>query len=382
MIPAYRSPFKLDAVDMETSARDRLEMLAAAVAGDSRITIDECEIMREGVSYTVDTLEDIIQRYLPTGKLTLIIGDDLAEDFPKWRDSEKILKMADIAIGRRNKSAVTNLPYPHIFLDNEIMNISSEMVKQLIKEERETSRSKPWRALVPKGVRAVIEDKKLYGFQRISPVPSPQSPVPIKNAMDCTQANILLIEKAVRASVSLGRYLHSKNTAILAHDLCIRFGLDPLAGYLAGIAHDIGKELTNRQMVKLAKMDKMKITEIEVKKPSLLHGRAGAILLKKRFHIYNKDVLEAVATHTYGRENMGPLAKVIYIADKAESSRNIDSELRRLCTTCPADTEVTLDTILYAILHKTVRGLQSRKLVLSEDTLRLLDRMKEQGEGR
>ena len=56
MIPAYRSPFKLAAEGMENSAADRLDMLAAAVEGDSRLAIDCCEIRREGISYTVDTL--------------------------------------------------------------------------------------------------------------------------------------------------------------------------------------------------------------------------------------------------------------------------------------------------------------------------------------
>ena len=87
LIPAYRSPFKLQAEGMESGADDRLAMLAAAVCGDGRLAIDDCEIRRGGVSYTVDTLEDIIVRYMPTGKPSIIIGDDLAVDFPKWHKS-------------------------------------------------------------------------------------------------------------------------------------------------------------------------------------------------------------------------------------------------------------------------------------------------------
>jgi HD superfamily phosphohydrolase YqeK len=68
---------------------------------------------------------------------------------------------------------------------------------------------------------------------------------------------------------------------------------------------------------------------------------------------------------------MGPLAKVIYIADKTEVSRNIDPALRKMCV------EEDLDSILYAVLKKTISKLESRKLDLSESTIRLLDRMKE-----
>ena len=353
MIPAYRSPFKLESEEMEDNARDRVDMLAAAVAGNSRLAIDGCEIRREGISYTVDTLEDIIARYMPDEKPSLIIGDDLAGDFPKWRESEKILRLADIIAVRRINSAVVNYPFPHTFIDNEVMNISSHMVRQRIAEGSD------WRSLVPSGVRAIIEDRRLYGFGG-------------KEAdEDCCQTVILRIEAAARETLSVERFLHSRNTALLAHDLCRRFGLDPVAGYLAGIAHDLTKQIDGKQMMKLAKSDGMEITALEREKPNLLHGRAAAVLLRERFCIHNKDVLEAVAVHTYGRENMGPLAKVIYIADKAEVSRNIDSDLRRMCN------EGDMDSLLFAVLKRTVSKLQARELNLSDETLRLLDRMKE-----
>jgi HD superfamily phosphohydrolase YqeK len=68
---------------------------------------------------------------------------------------------------------------------------------------------------------------------------------------------------------------------------------------------------------------------------------------------------------------MGALAKVIYIADKVEVSRNIDPALRKMCF------EESLDSILYAVLNKTVIKLQSKELDLSEETQRLLKKMKE-----
>jgi len=43
-VPAYRSPFKLGAVGMESSVKDRVDMLAASIVGDYRFAIDICEI--------------------------------------------------------------------------------------------------------------------------------------------------------------------------------------------------------------------------------------------------------------------------------------------------------------------------------------------------
>jgi nicotinate (nicotinamide) nucleotide adenylyltransferase len=366
MIPAFCSPFKPEAEGMEGGANDRLDMLAAAAAGDSRLAIDDCEIRRGGVSYTVDTIEDIISRYIPGGKPALIIGDDLAADFPKWRDSDKILELADIVIVRRKKPAAGDAQanvyrYAHTLLDNEIMDISSHAIRQKIKQGMD------WRSLVPSGARVIIEDRRLYGYNGNEQ----NSNVPFTDDKDCSMSVILRIEEEARRTLTTERFLHSRNTALLAHDLCRRFGINPTAGYLAGIAHDLAKQTDSKILLKIVKDDGLPVTELEKERPNLLHGRAAAVLLKERFCIHNKDVLEAVAFHTSGKENMSLLAKVVYIADKVEVSRNIDPALRKMCV------NEDLDSILYAVLKKQIGKLQSRELKLSEDTLRMLNKMKE-----
>ena len=355
MIPAYRSPFKLAAKGMEETAKDRLDMLAASIAGDPRLTFDDCEIRREGVSYTVDTLKDIINRYLPDGKPALIIGDDLAGEFLKWHNSDVILELADIVIARRTYSQEINFPFPNKQITNDVMEISSAMVRQRIGE------GKDWRCLVPAAARAIIEDRCLYGFCGNMD----------HNAVK--QETIMGIEAAVRENVGTGRFLHSRNTALLAWDLCRRFGLNPDMGYLAGIVHDLGKPLGDKKLLELVKSDGRGISKLEKEKPSLLHGRAAAVLLRERFCINNKDVLEAVAFHTEGNTDMGPLAKVVYIADKLEVSREkADPVLRKICLE-----ETDLDNMFFTVLNDTVSWLRSRKLELSADTFRLLEKMKE-----
>jgi len=129
--------------------------------------------------------------------------------------------------------------------------------------------------------------------------------------------------------------------------------------------------MDNKQIIKIAKKAKLDISLIEEEKPNLLHGKVSAVLLKDKYNIHNIDVLEAVAKHTSGSENMGQLAKVIYIADKTENTRSIDSALRKMCR------EADLDKILFAVLEKTIAKLQAKKLDLSEDTIKLLKKMRE-----
>jgi nicotinate-nucleotide adenylyltransferase len=371
LVPAFQSPFKPG--ELNAAPRDRLDMLAASIAGDPRLTIDDCEIRREGVSYTIDTVRDIIRRYLPDGKPGLILGDDLAADFPRWRRAGELAELADLIIARRRFAGDRSWPYPCRQIKNGIMEISSAAVREGI------ASGGGWRYLVPEGARIIIEDRGLYGPGGGAERPADSAAGPQEGV---SGGLIVSVENAARESLSPGRFLHSRNTALLAWDLCRRFGLDPRAGYLAGIAHDLGKPLNEKALLKLAAQDGGELSRLEKKKPSLLHGRAAAVLLRERFGVHNKDILEAVAWHTEGNAGMGALGKVVYIADKIEVSREgVEPELRRagLAGQGPlaaGPAEEALDRLFGAVLDETVNFLKSKKMDLSEGTLMLLEKMK------
>jgi nicotinate-nucleotide adenylyltransferase len=363
LVPAFQSPFKLGAA--APSPQDRLDMLAASIPADPRLVIDDCEIRREGVSYTVDTLADIIRRYRPEGKPGLILGDDLARDFPKWKNSEKIVEQADIIVARRLLSGEGTYPYPNRQLKNEVMEVSSAMVRERIREGGN------WCYLVPGGARVIIEDRGLYGLvvdaQTLGSTlrGSPLEPV--------SRELIVLMEDAARRSLSSGRFLHSRNVAVMTADLCRIFGLDEQAGYLAGICHDIAKPLTGDEQLALAEKDGMEVSKLERKKLSLLHGRAGAVLLWERYGIRNREILDAVMYHTMCGDGMGPLAKALYIADKVEVCREgVDPALRDFGPYAKDGSPAALDRLFRKILNETVAWLRSKEFDLSESTLRLL----------
>lgn len=351
LVPTFTSPFKLGAEG--ASPRDRLDMLLASIPGEPRLTVDDGEIRREGVSYTINTLRDIIARYCPEGKPGLILGDDLSRDFHKWRQAEEIASLADIILAHRLSADPIPFPYPHQRLGNELMDLSSGMVRDRIRTRA------AWRYLVPPGVRTIIEDRGLYGF-------APESDA----GPGITHNTIAGLEMTVRTMISPSRFLHSRNVALLTRDLCLRFGMDPLAGYLAGIAHDMCKSFSEAELIRLAQKDGEGIAKMEQKKPSLLHGRAAAVLLRERFDIHNGDILEAVRLHTMADTDMGSLAKALYIADKIEVSREqVAPNLRN------HQAYADLDTLFTAVLDETVAYLRSQEMDLSEGTLRLLGAM-------
>jgi nicotinate-nucleotide adenylyltransferase len=325
--------------------------------------VDDCEIRRKGVSYTIDTLADIARRYMPEGKPALILGDDLARDFPKWKKAGEIAEQADIIIARRISSGDLFFPFPHRWLRNEIVDLSSGVVRDRIRQ------GESWRYLVPPGARIIIEDRLLYGVRPPSPrVPEPALPGGEGFSPPAPSwAFIGGIETVVRSTLPTGRFLHSRNTALLAYDICLRFRLDGAAGYLAGIAHDMCKSFPEDELIRLAGGDGQGISKGEYKKVSLLHARAAAVLLKDRFGVHNEDILEAIRFHTTGDMSMGPLAKAVFIADKIEPSREqVDPQLRDLCR------YQSLDALFTVVVDETVAYLTSRSVDISESTQRLL----------
>lgn len=104
-VPAAAQPFKVDAPAV-ASPRDRLEMLRLAVGDDPRYSVDDTEIAREGLSYTVDTLEEIARRNIGA-KLFLLVGEDALGGFPGWRNPERIAQLATLAVMHRGPSSVS-----------------------------------------------------------------------------------------------------------------------------------------------------------------------------------------------------------------------------------------------------------------------------------
>lgn len=98
--PTYISPLKAPGF---ATADHRLKMVEIAIQDIPRFKIFDFEIKREGISYTVDTLEAML-RCFPERKdnLYLLLGEDCVYNFFNWRDNIKITQLAHLLIGSRN----------------------------------------------------------------------------------------------------------------------------------------------------------------------------------------------------------------------------------------------------------------------------------------
>lgn len=135
---------------------------------------------------------------------------------------------------------------------------------------------------------------------------------------------------------SESRFKHSMRTAKTAEYMCAIYGQNPKEGYFAGLAHDICKEMRDQLLFSFVSRDGLPISELEYEKPSLLHGRAAAAMLKSDFGVNNEPLLEAVRFHTFGFPGMGDLAKIVYAADKIEPGRShVTSEYHKKLFSLP-----------------------------------------------
>jgi nicotinate-nucleotide adenylyltransferase len=90
-MPAAISPHKQHAAPVD--AAHRLEMLKLAIGGHEPFRLSSLEIDRGGVSYTVDTLEQL-HADDPRRELLLILGADALEDLPNWKSPQRICELA------------------------------------------------------------------------------------------------------------------------------------------------------------------------------------------------------------------------------------------------------------------------------------------------
>jgi nicotinate-nucleotide adenylyltransferase len=162
LMPVALPPHK--EADGDPGAGVRLELARLAAAGEEGVEVSTAEIDRGGASFTVDTLRELHERY-PEQELTFIVGADMAHSLPAWREPERILELARLAVAERDGIArddiAARLGPLHdgsrvTFFDMPRIDVSSSDIRRRIAEGRSV------RHLVPDAVAQAIADRDLY----------------------------------------------------------------------------------------------------------------------------------------------------------------------------------------------------------------------------
>jgi len=151
-----------------TDSKDRFNMIKLAIEDLSWCEVSDIEIIREGNTYTADTLS-IWHDNNPQDEIYLIIGSDSFDYIDEWYRPDIIFKLSNVVVLMRDgddlkkllkKKSVFEDKYNTqiIFLDNELVNISSSELRKKISEEKIADIND----MVPATVLEYILDNKLY----------------------------------------------------------------------------------------------------------------------------------------------------------------------------------------------------------------------------
>jgi nicotinate-nucleotide adenylyltransferase len=167
-VPASRQPLKQG--QATTAAPHRLAMVRLLVNGDSRFAVDEIEIQRTGLSFTVDTLEAYAHRY-PDSERFFLLGIDAFALLGQWRDASRVVELARLAVltrfsghERMDADALTAQVHalggsavatPRV-LETRQVDVSSTEIRARVREGR------PIRGFVTEAVAQYIEVNGLY----------------------------------------------------------------------------------------------------------------------------------------------------------------------------------------------------------------------------
>ena len=155
-VPTGAQPLKVDTPPV-ASAQDRLEMVRLAVADDACCVVDDAEINRKGLSYTIDTLEHLTERH-PGAQLFLLLGEDALAGFEKWRNPARIRELATLAVMRRTGpgSGVETTATGVITVSTRRVDVSATEIRERLRE------GKSIKGFVPESVERFIEARGLY----------------------------------------------------------------------------------------------------------------------------------------------------------------------------------------------------------------------------
>lgn len=106
--PANFSPTKGDALPISPNWA-RKEMTQMAIEDIPQFSLLTLEMEREGPSYTIDTIKELIQQD-PRAEFHLILGEDVLEGLPRWKQVEELLNIAPPLTGTRPGAKLPTLP--------------------------------------------------------------------------------------------------------------------------------------------------------------------------------------------------------------------------------------------------------------------------------
>ena len=184
-VPSYLPPHK-DDLNL-VSSEDRLEMVSLAIEDNPFFDVSDVEVRRKGMSYSIETLKELISLYGKGTILSFIVGIDAFLEITTWKDYNKLFDLSNFVITGRpgynkeqlredlppeisesifcddedgyhtlTESSKDSAGFSIVYLETTQLDISSSMLRKRIQEE------KTIKYLVPPEVEDYIKVHRLY----------------------------------------------------------------------------------------------------------------------------------------------------------------------------------------------------------------------------
>ncbi len=179
VIPSCITPLR-DLTEEGAKAKDRSEMVRLAIREYPEVLeIDEQEVAREGLSYSIETINEYLKTF-NGNQIYLIIGADQFEQFDKWKSHQEILEKVNVVVTTRPGAylpyELSDFPegvrdmvedFDHSiavlkngraihFMQLEDKEMASSVIRKCLRSKRIVSE------YLDAGVEQYIKDKKLY----------------------------------------------------------------------------------------------------------------------------------------------------------------------------------------------------------------------------
>lgn len=359
-IPTGRPAHKTD--KEVTHNEHRYLMAVLATMRNENFEVSRLEIDRPGITYTIDTIEQLKKMCRPDVRLYFITGADAIHQIMSWKEPERLLSLCDFV-------AVTRPGYQKNQMFEEIGELREKFESRIHYMEvpalaisssdirTRAQKGMPIQYLLPQEVEDYIHKFGLYRNQRKNEV---KFMLPIE-----------VMQEKLQSALSVKRYIHTMGVSEEAVRLAEIFGTqaEQQKAKVAGLLHDCAKDYPKELRERFCKEYKVKLDDIMKQQPDLIHPFLGAEVAKREYKVKDEEVLNAIRYHTTGRANMSTLEKIVFIADYIEPNREkFDGleEARRLAY-------LDLDMAMKFILEETIAYVKERGRLLHPLSLEALE---------
>ena len=335
VVPAGIPPHK-QLADNSPDAEARYHLSELAFLDEPGAEVLDIELKRLGKSYTVDTLQEISDRF-EDAELYFLVGTDMLMSMEKWYQFDQILSTCTLVALPRGEG-----DYPEMEKAAQSLRMAYGARVILIRKNPLPMASTELRASL----------RERQGSDKLS---DPVYSEIIRHRYYDAKPDLQWLRDKAYAWLKPTRVAHVRGTEEEAVRLAERWGENAMDAAEAAILHDITKKLSPEEQLRLYEKYGIMTDTAEKNEPRLYHARTGAAIARDLFGV-SDAVAGAIEWHTTGRVGMTTLEKIIYLADFTEPSRRVFPGLEEV----RALTYTDLDAAMIAALRLSMDEVRSR----------------------